>query len=405
MRPRLVFLSTAALALLPITVVYAHERFIRHDLKFPLHEQYFGRHPGVLLGMQPDMFRIGTISCILLMVFLIIFFFRQNLDVFIEHRVLSGLRGRSQRFLHHVANFLTDKPVRLRWFHAIGEWAVILFLRSPALVLMYSATNDSLVMPSYPLEPTSAIYFKYIQVFLAILMLTQTALPLAGAFVIGTWIYLWRWGWMVSADAIPVLTVAVMYVSSPWQSHKLSITEMSEQQLRWVRLVLGFGFLALGWLKIYNYHLTAGVADNYPAVMDDPLIGFFAMGTNPVFRRENWIIAFALAEVLSGFMLMMGVFTRVWGALMLWVLTKLMLVNFGWDEIPHIYPIAATMAIVFSNKARSEFAFIENIQQRAGREGRTLLRLTSATLASMAIAVLAVYALLYAFTFIDRSNL
>ena len=82
-----------------------------------------------------------------------------------------------------------------------------------------------------------------------------------------------------------------------------------------------------------------------------------------------------------------------------------MLVNFGWDEIPHIYPIAATMAIVFSNKARSEFAFIENIQQRAGREGRTLLRLTSATLASMAIALLAVFALLYAFTFIDRSNL
>ncbi len=55
MRPRLVFLSTAALALLPITVVYAHERFIRHDLKFPLHEQYFGRHPGVLLGMRGEL--------------------------------------------------------------------------------------------------------------------------------------------------------------------------------------------------------------------------------------------------------------------------------------------------------------------------------------------------------------
>jgi uncharacterized membrane protein YphA (DoxX/SURF4 family) len=295
--------------------------------------------------------------------------------------------------------------VRLRWFHAIGEWAVVLFMRSPALVLMYSATNDSLVMPSYPLEPSSAVYFKFLQVAIAILMLTQTALPLVGALVIGTWLYLWRWGWMVAFDAIPVVTVAVLYISCPWNSYKLAITEMSEKQLRWVRLVLGFGFLALGWLKIYNYHLTAGVADNYPSVMNDPMIGFFSIGTNPIFRRENWIVAFALAEVLSGFMLMMGVFTRVWGTLMLWVFIKLMLVDFGWQEIPHIYPIAATMAVVFSNKSGSEFAFIERLQQRLRREGRSVFRLATVTIASLAIAVLAVYVLLYLLTFTNRSNL
>src|SRR5437588_376770 len=320
MRPRLVVLSAAAFLLLPISIVYAHERFIRHDLKYPMHERYFGRIPGAFLGIQPDMFRIATTSCVLLFIFL-------------------------------------------------------------------------------------AIFFKYIQVFLAILMLTQTALPLAGALVIGTWIYLWRWGWMVAADAIPVVTVAVLYLSAPWQSHKVAITEMSEKQVKWVRLVLGFGFFALGWLKIYNYHLTAGVADNYPSVMDDPMISFFSVGTNPLYRRENWIIAFALAEVLSGFMLMVGVFTRVWGSLMLWVFTKLMLVNFGWDEIPHIYPIAATMAVVFSSKVHSEFAFVERIQQRLAREGRTLLRLATVVTASLVISVLTVYVLLYAFTFIDRSHL
>jgi len=405
MRGRLFLLSIALFALLPITVVLAHERFIRHDLKYPLHEEYFGRHAGMILGMQPDMFRIGTTSCILLVVFLFIYFFRQELDVFVEHGLLSRLRGSGQRYLHEFANYITDKPVRLPWFHTIGEWAVVLFLRSPALVLMYSATNDSLVMPSYPLQPTSAIYFKYIQVVLAILILTQTALPLAGAMVLGTWLYLWRWGWLPVADALPVVTVAVVYLTSPWQSHKLAITELNETQVKWVRIVLGFGFLALGWLKIYNYHLTAGVADNYPAVMDDPMIHFFALGTNPLFRRENWIVAFALAEVLSGFMLMTGIFTRVWGTLMLWVFTKLMIVNFGWDEIPHIYPIAATMAVVFSNKLKTEFAFVESMQQRAGREGRPLLRIASVALACIAIAVVAVYALLYAFTFVDRSHL
>jgi uncharacterized membrane protein YphA (DoxX/SURF4 family) len=405
MRLRLILVSTVLFALLPVTIVFAHERFIRHDLKYPLHEDYFGRHVGMFLGMQPDMFRIGTTSCILLVIFLFIYFFRQELDVFVEHRLLFRLRGSAQRYLHEFANYITDKPVRLPGFHTIGEWAVVLFLRSPALVLMYSATNDSLVMPSYPLQPTSAIYFKYIQVILAILILTQTALPLAGAMVLGTWIYLWRWGWMPVADALPVVTVAVLYLTSPWQSHKIAITELNERQVKWVRLVLGFGFLALGWLKIYNYHLTAGVADNYPSVMDDPMIHFFALGTSPLFRRENWIVAFALAEVLSGFMLMTGIFTRVWGSLMLWVFTKLMIVNFGWDEIPHIYPIAATMAVVFSNKLKTEFAFVETMQQRAGREGRSLVRIAGVAIASIAIAVVAVYTLLYAFTFIDRSHL
>jgi hypothetical protein len=394
----------SALMLTPSTV-YAHERFIKHNLRWPIKTEYFLRTPNAFLGINPNMLTIATTSAILLTVFLVIFFFRRNLDVFVEHRLLARLHGPAQRFVHHAANFLMDQPVRMRWFHTVGEWAVILFLRSPALVLMYSATNDSLVMPSYPLEPSSAIYFKFAQVALAILILTQTALPLVGALVIGTWLYLFRWGWMVAADALPVVTVAVVYVSSPWVSHKLSITEMSARQLRWVRFVLGAGFLALGWLKIYNHNLTAGVAENYPSVMNDPMIGFFSMGTDPAYRMENWIMAFAAAEILSGFMLMVGVFTRVWGSLMLWVFIKLMLVDFGWDEIPHIYPIAATLAVVFSNKARSEFAVIERLQQQAARAGRSAVRVAIVVAASLAISILSIYPLLYLLTFFDRSQL
>src|SRR5260370_42692826 len=114
----------------------------------------------MFMGMNPVMLRIGTTACILLIAFLFIFFFLQNLDVFIEHRLLFRLRGPGQRFLHYLANYLTDKPVTLPWVHAIGEWAVVLFLRSPALVLVYSATNDARVMPIYPLDATSAIYLQ-----------------------------------------------------------------------------------------------------------------------------------------------------------------------------------------------------------------------------------------------------
>src|SRR5260370_27586208 len=110
-------------------------------------------------------------------------------------------------------------------------------------------------MPSYTVEPTSATFFKFFQVFLAILILTQTALPLAGALVIATWIYLWRWGWLVAADAIPGVTVAGMDGTAPLQSHKIGITEERPAQGKMGRLVTWFGFFTLGWFHIYDYAL------------------------------------------------------------------------------------------------------------------------------------------------------
>jgi len=294
--------------------------------------------------------------------------------------------------------------VRSKWFYAAGEWSVIMFLRSPALVLMYSATNDSLVMPSYPLEPSSAVIFKFIQVLLAILILTQTLLPLCGALVIGTWFYTFRWGPFVAIDAIPIVTAGILYAMSPWQSHKLAITRLNAQQTRVIRFVFGLGFVALGWAKIYNHDLTIGVADNYPWIMNDPMVGFFTMGTDPAFRRETWVLSFALAEVMSGFMIMMGIFTRLWGTIMIVMFTKLTLVDFGWDEIPHIYPIGAALAVVTSNHLHSEFGLVEKIE-RALRSDAPAKRFTLVAVSATVIAFLAVMPVLYFLTFTNRSLL
>jgi uncharacterized membrane protein YphA (DoxX/SURF4 family) len=359
-RPR-PLLAGAILALLAPSLALAHERFIRHVLKQPLNEQFFRQQPGGVLGMHPDMLQIGLLVTANLAVFLTIWFLRDALDHGVRLHLLTRFRGRVQRAIHNVGAFLIDRPVRSGWFYNFGEWAVIMFLRSPALVLMYSATNDSLVMPSYPLEPSSATIFKFIQVFLAVLILTQTWLPLAGALIFGTWFYLFRWGPFVAVDALPVVTVGFVYAMSPWQSHKLAITRLNPLQTRLVRIVLGLGFFVLGWTKIYNHDLTAGVGDNYPEVMNDPLVGLFAFGTDPALRRETWVLSFAAAEVMSGFMLMTGVFTRLWCTIMLWVFTKLMLVDFGWDEIPHIYPIGALLAVLTSNHLGTEF---DTIQRR-----------------------------------------
>jgi hypothetical protein len=386
-------------------VAWAHERFVRHTLKVPLKLELFARHPERLLGLHPSMLRVALNTGVLLFAFLFLWFSRNSMVELVQYHLLTRIGGRTQRMVHQLACFITDRPVKGAVWHTIGEWALIMFMRSPGLVLMYSATNDSLVMPSYPLDPASATFFKFAQVLLAILILTQTALPLCGALLFGTWLYLIRWGWMVSVDALPVLTVAVVYVTSPWQSHKLAITELNAVQLRWVRMVLGFGFMALGWLKIYNHNLVAGVADNFPSVMNDPMINLFASGTDAAFRRETWVVAFGLAEVLSGFMLMVGVFTRLWAGIMIFVFTKLMLVDFGWDEIPHIYPIGALAAVMFSNRLRSEFHRVEDWKDHARREGKLMKQVVAVGAPALVIAIAVIFPLLYLISFFDRSHL
>ena len=402
-RLRLACAVGVALALLP-AAAGAHERFVKHDLKKHLKDAFFMQQTGMPFGMDPNMIQVGLLTTLVLAAFFVFFFLRDEVDEFLRYRILAPLRGSVQRFVHNLACFIMDKPVRSKVFYVIGEWSVIMFLRSPALVLMYSATNDSLVMPSYPLEPTSAVIFKFIQVALAILILTQTALPLAGALVIGTWFYTFRWGPLVAIDAIPVVTAGILYAMSPWQSHKLAITRMNAQQTRVVRFVFGLGFFVLGWAKIYNHDLTIGVADNYPWIMNDPMVGFFQMGTDPALRRETWVMSFALAEVMSGFMMMMGVFTRLWGTIMIIMFTKLTLVDFGWDEIPHMYPIGAALAVVTSNHLRSEFGIVEKLE-RMWRSGAPAKRWAMVGISAAVIAFLAVMPLLYLLTFTDRSYL
>jgi uncharacterized membrane protein YphA (DoxX/SURF4 family) len=379
----------------------AHERFVLHRLKVPLQNDFFTRS----LFQNPDMTRIGVNVALVLLAFLVIWMFRFLLQELVEERILGSFGGTTQRVGHSAACFLTDSPVRQKLFHLAGEWAVIMLLRSPGLVLMYSATTDSLVMPSFPLDPGSATIFKFAQAGVAILILTQTLLPLAGAILLGTWLYLFRWGWYVAMDALPLLIVAAIYISSPWQSYKFTIVQLNAQQMKWVRCLLGLSFFALGWLKIWNHDLIAGVADNYPSVMHDPMVNFFAIGTDPQYRRECWVVSFGMAEVLSGFLLMIGVFTRLWSLLMLIVMTKLMLIDFGWAEIPHIYLIGALLVVIFSNKLTNELSRFEAGQAEAQRRGETLKRLALMILPPVVLAILVVFPMLELLTHSDRSGL
>lgn len=390
------WLWSLGVVLLVPGMVLAHERFIPHELVVPLQRDFFRR-------LDPNMLSIAIRVAFVMAAMLFIWFLREPLDKLVEERLLKNLRGRLKTWVHLVACYVTDKPVDHPWYTSIGSWVVILFMRCPALVLMYSATNDSLVMPSYPLDPSTVTLFKYAQVIMAMGIITQTALPLGGATIFGTFLYLlYAFDWKIAVDVLPVLTVAVIYVGQQWGSHRQVVTDISQSQMRWVRIVLGFGFFALGWMKMYNHDLTAGVADNFPNVMEDPLIKLFYFGTDPQLQRECWITAFAMSEVLTGFLVMVGVFNRVWCTMMVYVFTKLMLLDFGWAEIPHLYPIGAFLVVAFSNHHSNEFYRLDALEAYEERQGKTKAELIIAAVASIAIALVVIFPMLYFLTRVEH---
>jgi len=270
---------------------------------------------------------------------------------------------------------------------------------------MYAAANSSLVMPTYPLsEPTKAL-FQYAAVALGIAIITQLALPLCGIAIFAIFGYIvFAYDWKLAVDVLPVLTVAIVYLTCPWDSHRQPITSLNRRQLRLVRLVLGFSFFALGWMKIYNPDDVIGVAQNFPTVTEDLLIKLFYCGTDPELKTGCWLVAFALSEVLSGFLVMVGVFSRVWAVQLVFVFTKLMLVDFGWPEIPHLYPIGAFVLIAFSNHLSNELdgepRAVGEHEPRRPRWG-----LVTSMVASAALSLLVIFPVLYGLTLIERSFL
>jgi hypothetical protein len=90
---------------------------------------------------------------------------------------------------------------------------------------------------------------------------------------------------------------------------------------------------------------------------------------------------------------------------MAFMFTKLLLVDFGWDEIPHIYPVAALLAVLFSNQLTSEADPIEALDEAAWRRGNYFRRLALIGGSAIVSALLVVFPLLYLISFFDRSRL
>jgi len=375
----------ALLLALP-AAAWAHERFIPHTPKMKIYEPFFDYLGG-------NMMSIAIRVAVMMGGMMFIWFVREPLDHFIHTVVAKPFSGPLQGILRFGTNFAFDKPIEEPWFKTLHSWCVIFFLRCPALVLMFAAANKALVMPSYPLEPSTVFFFQFAQVVMAIGILTQSFLPFGGATIFGTFIYLLiAFDWKIAVDVLPVLTVGVIYVSSPWDSWKRVILTVTKQQMKWVQFILGLGFFLLGWMKLYNYYLTVGVADNFPEVLKDPMVLMFYAGTAKHLTRECWIMAFGMAEVMTGFLVMVGMFSRVWCLMMVYLFSKLMLVNFGFDEIPHLYPIGAFLVVLTSNNLSNWFTVVDKRAEAVTRTGKNIpLHFILSFFLAASLAILAVF--------------
>jgi hypothetical protein len=104
-------------------------------------------------------------------------------------------------------------------------------------------------------------------------------------------------------------------------------------------------------------------------------------------------------------MLMTGTFLRGWGAVTAFVFAKLMLVDFGWNEIPHLFPIGALTAITFNNRLQSELDPVAALVEREGRRGTTVKQAAIVGGTAIGLAVALIFPILFALTFADRANL
>src|SRR4029077_19885504 len=62
----------------------AHERFIKHALKVPLHNEFFRQGPGPM-GINPDLVRIATTAYVIMAAFMLLWYVRRPVEQCVEH--------------------------------------------------------------------------------------------------------------------------------------------------------------------------------------------------------------------------------------------------------------------------------------------------------------------------------
>ncbi len=295
------------------------------------------------------------------------------------------------------AAFLFDGPVDTRWFAIAGQLTLAFLVRCPAIVLLYAASRDALLVPGYALSPELAAVLGPFQVVLAVLILAQAALPCVGALLAGTWLFVATHGALAGVDAWPLAAVAGLYLSAPWQSHELPVLAPSPQVRRLFRVAVGLGWIASGHRDLFAYESTALLLEGVPRLADDPLTRLLMMGHSAGFARETWIAAVGALQLAGGVLIAGGVFTRAVALVGSAILVGGLALDSGAHAIGRLVPLAALLALVAFERHHAELG--------AHEVGRSLRERAITVLSLAALAATAVVPALYLLSTIDRRGL
>ncbi len=326
----------------------AHERWIEHEPLEPIHNEIFQNFSS---------YSFAIICRPLALIFAL------GILWILRHHLAYRAKSFTPRFLHSTLDFIFMTETRALWGEEIQRIILQLMIRIPSLGLIYAAANSCLLLPSFPLIGGLNTFFRVVQTILALMILAELALPIVGITIALLLLVCFGfYGFSLGVDGLPMLGLSYIYWQYPSLTHQSSY-QYSAQQMRGLQIILGIAFLLLGLLKFANYQLMIGVIDHYPEVMHDPLIQIFSTGSDPQFAREWWVFGFACSEVMTGVLLILGVFARVLALLAALIFGKLLVGEFGWAEFPHLMFISQLILIASCDATSTASPFVPKIAE------------------------------------------
>jgi hypothetical protein len=326
------------IGLLP-SLAHAHERWVPHQLKYPVNKSYFQSMTGEVLTFS--LMSTVVIACIVAAWYLVGVPLLETITPITDgDKAYEASRPRLIRLVRLVMRFCLDGEIESPLLEKLEKAAAWWFAKLPALVLSLGVYQNWIIMPSYPLDgsagPSAQVGFmlRIVEGILAVWVISGMFYRVLGAVLFAVYGFLCMSYGIAAVDAIPVLASAFYYLFYT-KGH------VNARQITGLRISLGAGFFLLGLVnKIYIAELFIGVGDNFPMLVEA------SRHMIPGLTREGWSFTTALGEMTFGLLLLVGVFSRLTTIALTFIFGQLIFV-FGPSEIVHLYPIAGFLILLF----------------------------------------------------------
>jgi len=203
------------------------------------------------------------------------------------------VRDRPASRPHPPSSTLRHRPAGgRRWFERIGEWAVILFLRCPGRADVRGGqflAGDADLSAGRTDEGPVPVRFgraRHRDRHAA----RASALRRAIFAIFGYIVF--AYDWKLAVDVLPVLSVAIVYVTCPWNSHVRSDHPTEPPPVRLVAPGPRLQLFRARLMKNLQPRRRDRRRPDFPTVTEDLFIKLFYCATDPQLKTGCWLMAF-----------------------------------------------------------------------------------------------------------------